>query len=136
VGVGGFGHKIPSPAGVFTAELSTLFTALRHFFEVIRPPERCLFLIYSLSSIKAILSRKIAHQTHPLVYECKKLCWSLCQNGIRVKLMWIPSCVGLVGNELVDERVKQAALEGSIFDRPLSSSDFQSLARPALMRAW
>jgi ribonuclease HI len=34
-----------------------------------------------------------------------------------VKLMWIPSHVGLVGNELVDERAR-------------------SLARPALMRTW
>jgi hypothetical protein len=42
----------------------------------------------------------------------------------------------VVGNELVDERARQVALEGSIFDRPLSSIDFQSLARPALMRAW
>jgi hypothetical protein len=75
------------------------------------------------------------HQTHPLVYECKQLRWSMCQIGIEVKLMWIPH-VGLVGNELVDERARQAALEGSIFDRPLSSSDFQSLTTPALMRAW
>jgi hypothetical protein len=42
--------------------------------------------------------------------------------------MWIPSHVGLVGNELVDEWARKAALEGSIFDRPLSPSDFQSLA--------
>jgi hypothetical protein len=42
MGVGGFGHKIPSRAGVFTAELSALFTALRHIAEVIRPPEICL----------------------------------------------------------------------------------------------
>jgi hypothetical protein len=41
--------------------------------------------------------------------------------------MWILSIVGLVGNELVDDRARQAALEGSIFDIPLSSSDFQSL---------
>jgi hypothetical protein len=47
--------------------------------------------------------------------------------------MWIPFHVGLLGNELVDERARQAALEGSIFDRPLSSSNFLSLARPALM---
>jgi hypothetical protein len=26
----------------------------------------------------------------------------MCQNGIEVKLMWIPSHVGLVGNELID----------------------------------
>jgi hypothetical protein len=50
--------------------------------------------------------------------------------------MWIPSHVGLVGNELVDEQVRQAALQGSIFDGPSSSSDFQSLARLASMKAW
>jgi hypothetical protein len=64
-----------------------------------------------------MFSRQIAHQTHPLVYEYKQLCWSLCQNGIEVKLIWIH--VGLVGNELVDERARQAALDGSIFERLL-----------------
>jgi ribonuclease HI len=125
--MGGFGHKISSPAGVFTAELSALFTVLRHIAEVIPPPQtqKCLILTDSLSSIKGILSGKIAHQAHTLVYECKQFCWSLSQNGINVKLMWIPSHVGLVGNELVDERARQVALEGSIFDKPLSPSDFQ-----------
>jgi ribonuclease HI len=136
MGVGGFEDMIQGPAGVFTAGLNALFTALQHIAKVIRPPERCLFLTDSQSSIKAILSRKIAHQTHLLVYECKQLCWSLCQNGIEVKLMWIPFHVGVVGNKLVDDRARQVALEGTIFDRPLSSSNFQSLARPALMRAW
>jgi ribonuclease HI len=41
------------------AELSALFTALRHIAEVIRPPERCLILTDSLSLIKAMLSRKL-----------------------------------------------------------------------------
>jgi hypothetical protein len=50
--------------------------------------------------------------------------------------MWIAGHVGLVGNKLVDERARRAALEGFLFDRPLSSNDFQSLARLALMRAW
>jgi hypothetical protein len=59
-----------------------------------------------------------------------------CINGIEVKLMWIPSHVGLVGNELADEQARQLALEGSIFYKPLPPNDFQSLARPALMRAW
>jgi hypothetical protein len=69
MGVGGFGYKIQGPAGVFTAELSALFTALRHIAEVIQPPEICFILTGSLSSIKALLFRKIAHQTHPLLYE-------------------------------------------------------------------
>jgi hypothetical protein len=77
-----------------------------------------------------------ANQTHPLVYECKQLCWSLFQNGIEVKLMWISSHVGLIGNKLVDERARHVVLEGFIFDRPLFPIDLQSLARPALIRAW
>jgi hypothetical protein len=35
-----------------------------------------------------------------------------------------------VGNVLDDEGARHAALEGSILDRPLFSSDFQSLAGP------
>jgi hypothetical protein len=68
MGGGGFGHKILSSARIFTAEPSDLFTALRHIAEVIQPPERCIFLTDSLSSIKAMLSRKIVHQhqTPPL----------------------------------------------------------------------
>jgi hypothetical protein len=39
---------------------------------------------------------------------------------IEVKLiMWIPSHVGLVSNELVDGGARHASLNGSIFDRPL-----------------
>jgi hypothetical protein len=46
---------ILSPAGVFTAELSVLFTTLRHIAEGIQPQERCLILTDSLSSIRAVL---------------------------------------------------------------------------------
>jgi hypothetical protein len=38
-GVGGFGFKLSSPAVVFSAELRTLFMALRHIRVVIQPPE-------------------------------------------------------------------------------------------------
>jgi hypothetical protein len=77
MGVGGFGHKILNLAGVFTAQLSALFTLVRHIAEVIQPPERCLILTDSLSSIRARLSRKIAHQTHPwclIVINCAGAC--------------------------------------------------------------
>jgi hypothetical protein len=43
-GVGGFGFKLSSPAGVFSAELSALFIALRHMREVIQLPEKMLGL--------------------------------------------------------------------------------------------
>jgi hypothetical protein len=39
-GVGGFGFKLSSPAGVFSAELSALFIALRHIRDVIHPSKK------------------------------------------------------------------------------------------------
>jgi hypothetical protein len=55
---------------------------------------------------------------------------------IEVKLMWIPSYLGLVGNDLVDREARNASLNGSIFDRPLLPSDFRSLETPVLLREW
>jgi hypothetical protein len=76
MGGGGCRLKILSPAGVFTAELSALCITLRNIAELIRPPERCLILTDSLSSIETMMARRIAHRTHPLVYECKQLSWT------------------------------------------------------------
>jgi hypothetical protein len=53
----------------------------------------------------------------------------LMRDLIEVKLMWIPSHVGLVGDELVDGEARYESLNGSIFDRPPSPCDFQSLAK-------
>jgi hypothetical protein len=97
---------------------------------------RCLILTDSLSSIKAMLSRRISGRTHPLVYECKQLCFDLMRDLIEVKLVWIPSHVGLVGNELVDGEARYGSLNGSILERPPPPCDFQSLARPVLLREW
>jgi hypothetical protein len=55
---GGFGYKISSPAGIYTAELTALFVTLRHIEEVIQPLEKCLILTEGLSSVKVLLSRK------------------------------------------------------------------------------
>jgi hypothetical protein len=103
---------LSSPAGVFSAELSTLFMALRHIREVIQPPGKYLILTVSLSLINAILSRRISWRTHPLVYECNQLCFDLMRDLIEVKFMWIPSHVGLVGIELVDGETQFASWIG------------------------
>jgi hypothetical protein len=103
-------HKLNEAQGLLSTKLEWMDSylncrvqlALRHIREVILPPEKCLILTDSLSSIKAMLSRRISWQTHPLVYECKQLCFDLMRDLIEVKLMWIPSDLRLVGHELVD----------------------------------
>jgi hypothetical protein len=90
----------------------------------------------SFSSVKALLSIKISHRTHPLVYECKQMCSDLLENGVEIEIMWIPAHVRLQGNEIVDERARHAALNGAVFERPLLLVDFQGLARSVLLREW
>jgi hypothetical protein len=74
------------------------------------------------------------HWTHPLVYECKQICSDLLENVVEVEIMWIPSHVGLWGNELVHERAQHAALNGAVFDEPLPPVDFKGLVRSVLFR--
>jgi ribonuclease HI len=135
-GDGGFGNKISSPAGIFAAEVIALFVTLRHIGEVIHPPEKCLILTESLSLVKAMVSRKISHRTHPLVYGCKQMCSDLLKDRVEVDIMWISAHEGLEGNEIVDERGQDTALNGAIFERPLLTVDFQGLAESVLLREW
>jgi hypothetical protein len=66
------------------------------------------------------VSRKMSHQTHPLVYECKQICSDL-----------------LEGDEIVDERARHAScvIEWSVFERPILPVDFH-LVRSVFLREW
>jgi hypothetical protein len=63
---------------------------------------------------------------------CSDILWKI----VEVAMMWIPCHVRLGGNNLVDERARYAALNGAVFDRPLSLVNFQGLARSVLLREW
>jgi hypothetical protein len=67
-----YGYRLQEPSGVFTAEITTLLTALQP-----GQPGEFLILTDSLSSIAALRSRKISPRTHYVVYECKKVLWWL-----------------------------------------------------------
>jgi ribonuclease HI len=57
------------------------------------------------------------------------MCSKLLEDEVEVEIMWIPAHVVLEGNEIVDERVRHAALD---LDSP--PVDFQGLARSVLLR--
>jgi hypothetical protein len=56
---------------------------------------RYLILTDSMSSIRAMKSRKISLHTHPFVYECKQKCWQLARNGREVSFMWVSAHIGI-----------------------------------------
>jgi ribonuclease HI len=93
-------HQLAKPSRVFSAEISAIRMALDHIH--IFPRGRYLILSDSLSSLMAMRSRRIACKAHPWVYESKQIYWDLQQLNYDVKLMWIPSHVGISGNEVAD----------------------------------
>jgi hypothetical protein len=85
-GEGSFGYMISSPVGVFTVELTALFASLRHIGKVIQSSEKCLILTDSLSLVKALLSRKISHRTHPLFTNVNRCVARMTEDGVEVFL--------------------------------------------------
>jgi hypothetical protein len=91
---------------------------------------------WQLECSYGLVSLKISHRTHPLVYECKQMCGDLLEDGVEVEIMWMPAHVRLEGNKIVDERARHAELNGAVFDIPLPPMDFQGLARFVLLTEW
>jgi hypothetical protein len=61
--------------------------------------------------------------------------WDLKTAGYYIKLMWIPSHVGIMGNETADEGAKRAALSGICLEIPPQGCDFKMLARRDMLNS-
>jgi ribonuclease HI len=72
------------------------------------------FIADSLSSLMAMRSRRITCKAHPWVYESKQIYWHIQQLNYDAKLMWIPSHVGISGNEVADGLTRHAVESGTV----------------------
>ena len=96
--------RLPDKSSMYTAELS----AIRMALELIRRLKEKSFVIYSdsLSTLQAI-----AIQTFDIinitVFSILKLYTQLTDMGKHVSLCWIPSYVGIKGNEMADNAAKE-----------------------------
>ncbi|GBO22075.1 hypothetical protein AVEN_85730-1 [Araneus ventricosus] len=96
-----------SPAcSIFTAEI----TAVLHALERISKSVQRGFIIYS-DSLSVLNSLKSFHDhKHPLVFKILDLFEKLTFQGFTILFSWIPSHVGIDGNEEADMAAKSASL--------------------------
>jgi ribonuclease HI len=80
---------------------------------------------------QALRSRRTTCKAHPWVYESKQSYWDLQQLNYDVKLMWIPSHVGLSGNKVTDGLARQAVEIGTV--QMTVANDHRILARQAMI---
>ena len=99
------------PDSIFTAEIVAIKLALNIILK--RNPGNFLILSDSLSSLLAIANQQLLN---PHICTLLEDCHNLIASGRYITFTWIPSRIGIPGNELADKTAKRA------LDQPLSKN--------------
>lgn len=98
-----FCARLSDNTSVFDAELIGILKAVQWVDG--NPPFRCVILSDSLSAIQAICSDG---KTSSLICEIRYNVYMLQSKGVEISFGWIPSHVGISGNEMADKAAKKA----------------------------
>ena len=125
--------RLHKDASVFSAELYALLAALTC---VLTNSLHKKFVIFSdsLSSLKAIES---IIPPNTLAYRVRYHCHLLKQKGKDIRFVWVPSHVGIPGNEKADKLAKRAAVFNQYNNnRTLPLCDFKASIRKLHLKVW
>lgn len=124
------GRRLEHMASVFTAEIVAIKCAL----VMMLPYQNKHTVIYSDS--KSCLEAIQGNSRRGLVVEIRELLQDLLARNIRVTLCWIPSHVGIVGNELVDKVAKDATQKMNISTQTIPVSDVTAHVKLKIYHKW
>ena len=123
--------KLPDIASVYISELYAIYQALKH----IRRHEysRCLIVTDSASSAMALRSQT---DTSALVTRILELLTNIYSEGSEVKLLWVPSHIGIEGNEKADEAARAAVHSSCVRPLKVEADDFKPLINRIVSEEW
>ena len=124
--------RLPDNTSIFIAEMVAILEALQ--FILLKPPISCVIFSDSLSSIQSLDSGTETSAIHQEIRYCIYQLW--CQ-GVPVTISWIPSHVGVQGNEVVDKLAKKA-LSHDYIDYPILKdiSELNKTLENNLIKQW
>ena len=125
-------ERLPDKSSIFSAELHALYLALDR---VETTDDERNFIIFSdsKSALQAISGQD---WTHPLVlYILECLNWLVHYQENRILFYWIPSHVGIIGNDKADTAAK-AGLSKRVTNVPIPYGDFRKHINVLLKHKW
>ncbi|CAK1580392.1 unnamed protein product [Parnassius mnemosyne] len=106
--------KSPPESSVFTGEMLAILQAIKYCYSF--KLKSSVIFSDSLSSLQALLCNPFYDiSRNPLIFEIKKLLFLYQFQNINISLVWIPSHIGISGNEYADKLAKQAIVCGDTF---------------------
>ena len=123
--------RLPADASIFTAEAVALEMALT----AIQSSEDSHFVILS-DSLSCLMALQNHDTLDPRIIKLKNLVHSLTLTGKHVVFAWIPSHVGLDGNEMADELAKQSLDSQEIHNIKLPHSDYKPKIKQLILSKW
>jgi ribonuclease HI/exonuclease III len=121
-------YKLNQGVSIFSAELYAIYMACSYLQDLESPPKNVVILSDSKSVVEA-LSKGGTKTRRGLQNKLLNLIDNLLRKNINLTIMWIPSHVGIRGNEIVDKAAKTAATEGFYSEIGLSYSEKSKLLK-------
>jgi len=125
-----FVQRLPNKSSVYSAELTAICLALEYIVQYCNSH----FVIFSdsLSSLQALQTRDFKN---PLLCKVMQYYMDASQDGNDISFCWVPSHVGIWGNEIADWTAK-AALQLNTSDWKVPASDFRRCAQEYIYEEW
>jgi len=126
------GYKLPVHVSVFTCELIAILMSL-FWIQDFQPLQVTIFTD-SLSALQAFLH--FDTRSRRLIHEIVHVYTTLVRGGTFIRFVWVPSHVGLFGNELADRAAKAALHSKEEVMVPHSVGEIGCLVKRHIMSQW
>lgn len=127
--------KSPPQSSVFTGECVAVFEAVLYIYQ--NKLQHTVIFTDCLSTIQALLQNPLKSKTGShIIMSIKDTLLNCSNDELEIVFTWIPSHVGIVGNELVDSLAKRAIISGDRKNFIIHSYDLLAVAKTRLSSSW
>lgn len=126
-----FKFRLPNASSVFTAELYSIYQASEY---IVNDNSSNQFIIQT-DSYSTIQSLQQIYSNNTLVQRTQDNFHRAATNGKEVQILWVPSHVGIEGNERADQAAKDATNLDNI-NTLTASGDFKSYVKLKVKQSW
>lgn len=124
-------HRLNQVASIFTAEVYAIILALNFILQT--GVKSGVIYTDSLSSLHAMSS--LQRSKNLLVTRARSMAYRIVNRGYNLTFCWVPSHVGIPGNELAD-RAAAAALDAEVTPFDIPFSDFRRVLKGTINLKW